>query len=342
MKILKEEVSLEEATLGAEVDKAQRELDAQVYSGKGDIEEALDDALEIARSGIGESANVLLVGSAGTGKTSRVKAWARKNGINLFELDAKGLDITDLNGAIVPDKTGTEVKRLATTELDALERPNSVLFLDEYNRAPADIRGTLLTLVNDHEINDPRESSGKRHLDNLLFTVAAINPSNANYNTDQLDQAELERFYQLNVMPDKRNLLNYLTDTYNKQIAATDDPKRITQLEGKLALATKILNDRAFEFDTPEDDEESMANGTAALSPRSFTKVLEWSQGKKDKLLKYWNGQCNPRKKGTIERILADYTDVQDKANDALAGGTESDVFGKREPSIWDKVKNNL
>jgi len=336
---------LNEDTLGAVVDKAQNDLDAEVYSGKGDIEEALDDILEINEANQGsynEFVNLLLVGSAGTGKTSRVKAWARKNGINLFELDAKGLDITDLNGAIVPDKTGTEVKRLATTELDALERPRSVLFLDEYNRAPADIRGTLLTLVNDHEINDPREPSGKRKLENFLFTIAAINPPNANYNTDTLDQAELERFYQLNVMPDKNNLLRYLTDTYTKQMEATDNPKRKTQLEGKLALATKILNDRAFEFDTPEDDEESMMNGTAALSPRSFTKVLELSMGKKDKLLKYWNGQCNPRKKGTIERILADYTDVQDKANDALAGGTESDVFGKREESIWDKIKGNL
>lgn len=40
-----------------------------------------------------------------------------------------------------------------------------------------------------------------------------------------------------------------------------------------------------------------------------------------------------------IEDILENYVDVDDKANDALKGGTDSDVFKKQE-TPWDIVNN--
>ena len=38
-----------------------------------------------------------------------------------------------------------------------------------------------------------------------------------------------------------------------------------------------------------------------------------------------------------IEDILEDYVDVDDKANDALKGGTDSEIFKKHETN-WDIV----
>ena len=40
-----------------------------------------------------------------------------------------------------------------------------------------------------------------------------------------------------------------------------------------------------------------------------------------------------------IEDILEDYVDVDDKANDALKSGTDSEIFKKHETN-WDLVNN--
>lgn len=89
--------------------------------------------------------------------------------------------------------------RLGTTEMaDTLDKPNSVLFLDEYNRAKTEIRGAVLTLVQNHLVYDPESDSGYKFLPNFLFTVAAINPANTNYKgAKELDPAEKSRFYTL-------------------------------------------------------------------------------------------------------------------------------------------------
>ena len=171
-----------------------------IASKNGVIEDALDLALDRNLDELDymeddpnhrpRFQNVLLIGEAGAGKTARVKAWARKNNINLVTKLASVMDQTDLGGAPVPDANREHIIRLSTKEMDALERPRSVLFLDEYDRAIKAIRGTLLTLINDHEITD-KEST--RFIPNFLFTVAAINPADENYDTDEIDTAENDR-----------------------------------------------------------------------------------------------------------------------------------------------------
>lgn len=337
--------NLNEATLGDVVQQAEQGIDnSEVFSGKGDIEQALDDLLKTnlrqQKHNGSEFVNLLLVGTGGTGKTSRVKAWAEANNIHLVNLDAKTLDITDLGGAIVPDKENTKVIRLATTELDELDKPRSVLFLDEYNRAQSDIRGTLLQLINDHEIADPREDGRIRKFDNMLFTIAAINPPNPNYNTDRLDAAERSRFYQVDVKPDNKVQLDYLNNKYDKELREEDDPSEKLQIEGRKKLANTLLKSRDFKFDTQEDEDRAAEYDGPILNQRTFTKLLELSDGTKEDFLARWNGLCNRDKKPMVERILANYEDVQDKANDVLKQGTESDVFKKKEDSQWDKIKD--
>ncbi len=130
-----------------------------------------------------------------------VTDWARKNGINLVSKKCATMDETDLGGAMSPDTENKGVaQRLTTDDFDSLDKPNSVLFLDEYNRARAEVRTPLMELINNHIIPDNRHASGNRFLPNFLFTIAAINPPNGRYNTDEMDDAENTRFSHVNVI----------------------------------------------------------------------------------------------------------------------------------------------
>lgn len=324
---------------------AEKELNAEVVTKKGQIEEALDEALESnleeIEMGGNSFTNVLLIGEAGTAKTSRVRQWARDNNINLYEVRAAGMDDTDLGGAISPGADGTVV-RLASTEFDKLNRPNSVLFLDEYNRAPKSVRTNLLELINSHVVPDPREPSGQRVLENFLFTIAAINPANADYDTDTLDMAEMTRFRQIDVKPDPENLLNYLTKTFTQAAETASTPERKERHEGRLALAKALLTNREFEFDNRADIEKVKEEGNGlALNARTLTNLLKGCNGTKEDFLNKWNQYTNSLKFKMAERILSNYQDKNDKANDALKKGTDSEVFKKKD-SVLDNINKVL
>ena len=61
-------------------------------------------------------------------------------------------------------KLGIEVEYLEAKE----SRPNSVLFLDELNRATKNVRGTLLKLIGERIIPDGNEPDGFKHLTNMI------------------------------------------------------------------------------------------------------------------------------------------------------------------------------
>lgn len=298
---------------------------------------ALDYNLEQKEAGLNNYQNVLLIGEAGTGKSSRVKAWAKANNINLITVRAAGMDDTDLGGAMGISKSGDTVQRLASTEFDDLNEPNSVLFLDEYNRAPKTVRTNLLELINSHEVPDPRVKGGQRVLDNFLFTVAAINPANANYDTDVLDMAERTRFRNVNVQADPENLLNHLTKTLDHMIEVAKTPERKLRAEGRKALAQTLLApDSGLEFDSQEDVDklkEEDPDGLA-LNARTLTELIMGSDGTKADLLNKWNEYTNRFKKADAKRILSNYVDVTDKANAAIGVGGKSEKLKKPESTF--------
>lgn len=343
--------TLEEDTVASAVAKEQaketakevtREVDnIDVVQESGDIEVALNDALKTALQSekfgldVNDRTNVLLVGLAGVGKTARIRAWAKRHNINLFEVRAAGMDDTDLGGAVAPSKDYTTVTRLASTEFDFLDQPRSVLFLDELNRAPKGVRTNLLELINSHVVPDPRAKNGQRLLKNFLFTVAAINPYSADYDTDKLDDAEIGRFAEVETAGDPLIMLNHLEKTFQDIIDKGDenDPD-VQEMRGRLALAKAILGNKEFSFDTAsqiDKDRNTAGFNGRQLQPRTFSKVLLASNGTKDDLLKKWNQHCNNLRKPAIERMLSNYKDIEDKANKAIQADTESSVFKKRE-----------
>lgn len=314
--------------------------DTDVFSGAGDIEEALDDALEAnideIETGGNNFQNVLFVGEAGTGKTSRIKAWARKNNINLVVKLASTMDETDLQGALAPNMEKLRALRLRTNDFDSLNLPNSVLFLDEWNRAPTNIRGTLLTLIQDHVIPDPDSKGNSLFLPNFLFTVAAVNPSDGDYNVTPLDSAEKGRVRTLYIAADPLNTMRYLQWECDHAIAMAKQ-KNSPNLEriakkytGIKNLATKILSDPRFSFDDGEDIRVALddPNGNGLLlNPRTLTNCLLSSKGKSELFIARWNEFCNSHKKQMIVDILKDYKDVDDKANSVFDNPSESPVF---------------
>lgn len=353
MKIKK--LMLNEDTLGAAVERDAKELNAEVQQIKnGDVEDALDDALEAnmleKEFGGNEWVNVLLVGSAGIGKTARAKAWCKKHGLNMYSVDCKTLDTTDLGGAMFPvlsdDKRSGKAIKLPTDMLDQLDKPNSVLFLDEYNRARSDVRGTLLTLVNDHELITSGVEGGIRYFPNFLFTIAAINPPNASFDSvDELDPAELGRFGRVDITADVRNNLQYLTNLLTGKINKAKEignHKAEMRFSGQLAIATKLLKDRRFEFDGPEEEARCKINQVSALNPRSLSKLLTDCNGTKDNFLAKWNKYCNPDKKQLVELILSDYTDIEDKANSVFNVDDSQIGFKKKEKTAWDDISSAL
>ncbi len=218
------------------------------------------------------------------------------------------MDELDVGGGVVKGDNGKMI-RIPTDEFDELDEvPNSVLFLDELNRASGRVRGTLLTLIQDHKIPDGKNM---KFLHDMVFTVAAINPSAAamGYDVQELDPAELSRFGIYKVASDPKVALNYFKKAYMQEYNdAEDDEERLEALR-KIELATKLLTNKNFKFDDADDVAELAQSGDSALNARSLTTLLDKSFGEKKRFIANWSNYCNPRKYNEIKAILADYED---------------------------------
>ena len=327
------------------IDQAARELEAEKVAAenKNQVEKILDRSLKIARrkakSGDhGDFPNVLLISDAGFGKTDMVRQWAAKNGINLVQKNLGTMGPEAFGGIIAKDSNDPRyATRLGTNEMiRSLSKPNSVLFLDEYNRSKTEIRGAVLTLVQNHMVWDPTEENEERFLDNFLFTIAAINPPNASYKgAKELDPAEQSRFFSLNMVPDPIEHLKYLTDVYTKELNATDDPDEKKEFQGKLNMCKLILTSPEFSYDSGVDIEENSDDPSyKPLNYRSFKLAMDRCDGTKDDFLDIWSHYCNPNKKKIIETILKEYKDVDDKATQAIKGETTSNVFAQKKSNL--------
>lgn len=343
-----------------------------------DITDALDkslkialDALDTGRETAGTAANILLVGGAGTGKSSIVRQWAKHRKVNLIAKNASSFDKADMGGGVAAEvddsgKRLNSMTRLTNKEFDSLMQPGSVLFLDELNRADPEVVGSLLTLILDHQVPDNYSEGGMKHLKGFLFTVAAINPADDDTyaGTTEFDNALLDRFRQIPVFADvpkyKRHLLDELNqnlELYKKK--AEKNPSRynskVVETMGKIGLAEKILSSPHFDFDSITDEQEARATRrdgkesilqNKILSPRGFSALIRACDGTKEDFLRLWNDYCNINKKDIIEQILTSYKDVADKANDALRykdgflpdEGEES-IF---KETAWDKISGKL
>lgn len=356
---------LRHIVLGEDVtlDAAARALEAQTEeaNSKTEIELALDRKLAIARrmhrrgSRNGYPA-VLLEGDGGVGKTSIVNQWAKNNGVNFFNYDLRTASIESFQGVIAnhPEEQEFVIRKISKELLIPLGRPDTVMFIDEYNRGKPAVRNALLDLIINHKMAVPMvgdyeeskkvyapygelEENGYLYFPNLLFVVAAQNPNQSNYaGTQELDAAEIDRLEVMKIQANNDAVLRFLTSKFTKDMESDKeygDAEGVRENQGRIEIAKALLSSPDFYFDTGEERSELFDENSSNkyLSPRSLEYLLINSDGTKDNVLKLWNNFCNYKKKTIAENILKDYKDVDDKANDAISQESSSDVFSKRE-----------
>lgn len=152
---------------------------------------------------VGDS--VLITGKHGIGKSQVVEQFARESNYYSYPLFLSHQEVGDIIGnPITKVLDGVEVTTwtvpiwLQRMREYAARGIPCVLFLDELNRAPLDVRQSALQLVLEGKIHEHELPivNGQK-----TFVVSAINPSDE-YQVDELDPALLDRFTCYEVEPD--------------------------------------------------------------------------------------------------------------------------------------------
>jgi hypothetical protein len=290
------------------------------------LDDYLANAMANHAAGTHDGVDLLITGLPGSGKTGITKQWAKDRGVNLFYLNAKNDDLgAILNGfpvdTIEKDANGNDVHRVTRSfskSLDALDREKSVLFLDEFNRAAPKLRAVLLSLINEHVVDGDGED-GFRHFDNLLFTVACINPS---VPTDpgamDLNDAEMSRFVDSMDWDSKTDdALRYIVFHVNKLIKALDPTDGnyaffYTRYNKILNLTNALLGDFRFEFDSRDDLLDLFNDKAKMLNQRAITDALMAHGYSKDKFLNWVDKYSKflEKDKAMIHDILDSYVEI--------------------------------
>lgn len=303
----KETYSDEKAkTVATEIKTYAKGFDAAAWAPldvASELTDKLDDCLANAMAahaaGTSDGVDLLVTGLPGSGKTGITKQWAKDRGVNLFYLNAKNDDLgAILNGfpvdTIEKDADGNDVHRVARSfskSLDALDKPNSVLFLDEFNRAAPKLRAVLLSLINEHVV-DGDGPDGFRHFNNLLFTVACINPS---VPTDpgamDLNDAEMSRFVDTmdwdSKVPDAIKYIRFHIKKLLDALQPEDENYNFfyVRYHKILNLAEALLGDPLFDFDSRDDLLDLFNDKAKMLNQRAITDALMSHGYNKDKFL---------------------------------------------------------
>lgn len=167
---------------------------------------------------------LILWGHHGVGKTEIVKQVAKDNGYNLVVLHLATQDIIDLIGRPVTKTIGDKQIQDwsvpswlhdAVTNYEKTGMPN-LFFLDEFNRGPRLVLAAMLPfliegILHTHHIG-PRDA-----------VIAAANPSNENYEVNELtDKALLNRLGHIVLKPTVEEYKNYLksigTDRWTMEV----------------------------------------------------------------------------------------------------------------------------
>lgn len=164
---------------------------------------------------------LLMEGKHGIGKSQIVEQWCKANDVHLEILFLSQMEVGDLIGLPRTIENDGELVTVWTKPIWKQRLDNAstagkhcVLFLDELNRAPLDVRQSALQLVLEGKIH-------QHHLpvkDGIkTMIVAATNPSDI-YQSDELDHALLDRFLFSSVEPDVEAWLEFARESKVPQV----------------------------------------------------------------------------------------------------------------------------
>ncbi len=157
--------------------------------------------------GKGVKCPIIIRGEAGIGKSQVVAQAARELGFNLIDLRLAQQEAGDLIGL---PRTNPETKKTVwyVPEWWPKEGEKTIIFLDELNRAPVDVRQAIFQLLTEYRMHTavlPKET----------YLVAAINPdggSKMNYQVEQFDPAMVNRMCFINMEADVQQWVNWATE----------------------------------------------------------------------------------------------------------------------------------
>lgn len=275
----------------------------------------IQSAKQVIRAAAIADDTVIMEGLHGIGKSNIVKQFANEEDYHLEELFLSHQEVGDLIG--IPhtiEKEGTTITTwslpiwLQRMNIAASQGKKCILFLDELNRAPIDVRQSALQLVLERQIHEHKLPSvnGDRTL-----VVAAINPAD-DYQVDELDPALLDRFLHIHVEADASAWLEWA---------------RKSKVNG-------IVRDFIGEY--PDRLHWSPADGTIGATPRSWAKLGDFMDNiehiKEDVLFQIIKGKIgteiasqfymffknyvNVVKMSDIEKIVNDNVDNFDNIED--------------------------
>ena len=249
-----------------------------------------------------------LIGEAGIGKTSFIKALAIELGTRAFVLSCNQLsDKADLTGlrtvqvgepepddpsggyrqVFIPHEIVAEAIRYAKEHPDQ----TPVLMIDEVNRADTNLPSALMAMVTERRL-------GSIHLPDNLRLVVAMNDKG---NITALDEASLSRMVLYRVTPDAHTFRKLMGDDLHPAIAKT-----LTE-NPKLVFERPIDPDASFAGDS--DDEDSLLT----MDDFEAEKMLQITTPRTIEVL---NGWLRMMDKQTLSELSATPSDLDDVDND--------------------------
>ena len=300
---------------------------------KTEIEAVLDNSLKLElRNRVynhGEHSNpsnVIFYGRDGFGKKSIIRQWARKNDVNLVEIDVSTIEDTVKKGPgvfIEPEHPSMFSGVRISTFRDALTTPRTVLLLTNYVCADDKKRNYVRSLIKDRYYDSTMQVAY-----NFLFAIVVALPHSMEERRYRLDMSERGCFRHCDIEPNPLEHLRYLDRVYREELEdakKSGDGNWIREAAGKLALAHQILKDRRFAYTTEEREKEGKKEyniisldeshiplvSFVPTNYRNFKGAIDVSEGTKAGLLEQWNGCCDHVQKPVIEEILSGYQDIE-------------------------------
>ena len=152
-----------------------------------------------------------IIGLPGSGKTSIIRSWLKHNKFKYIEIDAtticpykfeyEYLPIDESNNPEVRIVNSSELTDLITPKKRAVDvyfspdmidemNKDTIIFIDNYDRASLDNRMVLIQLVKDLVVIDPREENTKKlkRINALMFII--VFDSSINHNEFTIEEKQ--------------------------------------------------------------------------------------------------------------------------------------------------------
>jgi hypothetical protein len=150
---------------------------------------------------------VVVKGDAGIGKSQVIQKVGRELGMEVIDLRLAQMEPGDLIGLPRTDPETHKTVWYAPEWWPAESANGTIIFFDELNRAPVDVRQAVFQVLTEYKMHT-------HVLPPKCFLVAAINPDDGgkmNYQVEQFDPAMINRMCFITMEPDVQQWINWAT-----------------------------------------------------------------------------------------------------------------------------------